>query len=73
MLRRGDLWTAWNSGEEVTTKRHGRAVARLVPAAYPRHRQEAAAALSGIRERAERQGAAFDWTEWNLWRDGGRP
>jgi len=61
------------SGEEVTITRHGKEVARLVPAKSARNRDEARAAMRRLRERAERQGGRFDWSEWKSWRDQGRP
>ena len=44
-------WVA--SGEEVTITRHGKEVARLVPAKPGFNRDEARAAVRRIRERAE--------------------
>ena len=61
------------SGEEVTITRHGKEVARLVPAKSARNRDVARAAMRRLRERAERQGGRFDWSEWKSWRDQGRP
>jgi prevent-host-death family protein len=60
-------------GEEVTITRHGKAIARLVPAGTVRNRDEARAAIRRLRERAERVGGRFDWREWKSWRDQGRP
>ncbi|HEY6577752.1 MAG TPA: type II toxin-antitoxin system prevent-host-death family antitoxin [Rhizomicrobium sp.] len=61
------------SGEEVTITRHGKEIARLVPTTSARNRGEARAAMLRLRERAERQGGRFDWSEWKSWRDQGRP
>ena len=61
------------SGEEVTITRHGKEIARLVPAKCARNRDEARAAMRRLRERAERQGGHFDWSEWKSWRDQDRP
>ena len=60
-------------GEEVTITRHGKEVARLVPAKPGINRAEAHAALRRIRERAEQlKLGAFDWSEWKAFRDEGR-
>lgn len=64
-------WVA--SGEEVTITRHGKEVARLVPAKPGFNRDEARAAVRRIRERAEQlKLGSFDWTEWKAFRDEGR-
>src|ERR1700738_1708245 len=65
----------WSSrGEEVIITRHGKAVARLVPARPTRSREQAHAALRRIRERAEqRKFGPFDWAGWKSYRDQGRP
>ena len=70
----GHLLDLVEQGEEVTITRHGREVARLVPA-LPRHRREAArSAMLRIRARAERLKLGyFDWSEWKSYRDEGRP
>jgi prevent-host-death family protein len=61
-------------GEEVTITRHGKEVARLVPAKPGFNRAEARAALLRIRERAEQlKLGTFDWSEWKTFRDDGRP
>jgi prevent-host-death family protein len=61
-------------GEEVTITRHGREVARLVPARHHVDRDEARAALQRIRARAEQSKLGhFDWSEWKAYRDDGRP
>jgi prevent-host-death family protein len=65
-------WVA--NGEEVTITRHGKEVARLVPAKPGFNRDEARAAVRRIRERAEQlKLGSFDWTEWKAFRDEGRP
>ena len=62
------------NGEEVTITRHGREVARLVPAGHHANRDEARAALQRIRARAEQSKLGhFDWSEWKTFRDDGRP
>jgi prevent-host-death family protein len=60
-------------GEEVTITRHGKEIARLVPA-QPAHSREAAqAAVRRMRERAEQlKLGRFDWSEWKSYRDEGR-
>ena len=64
-------WVA--GGEEVTITRHGKEVARLVPAKPGFNRDEARAAVRRIRERAEQlKLGSFDWTEWKAFRDEGR-
>jgi prevent-host-death family protein len=61
-------------GEEIVITRHGRPVARLVPPVSGADRNEARAALRRIRERAERlKSGPFDWNEWKVLRDAGRP
>ena len=65
-------WVA--SGEEVTITRHGKEVARLVPAKPGFNRDEARAAVRRIRERAEQlKLRSFDWAEWKAFRDESRP
>jgi prevent-host-death family protein len=60
-------------GEEVIITRHGREVARLVPARGVVNRNEARAAIRRIRERAEQARLGrFDWNEWKAYRDEGR-
>jgi prevent-host-death family protein len=57
-----------------TITRHGKEVARLVPAKPGFNRAEAHAALRRIRERAEQlKLGAFDWSEWKALRDEGHP
>ena len=60
-------------GEEITITRHGKEVARLVPARQGFNREEARAALRRIRERAQQHKLGrFDWAEWKAFRDEGR-
>jgi prevent-host-death family protein len=61
-------------GEEITITRHGKEVARLVPAQQGFNREEARAAVRRVRERAQqRKLGRFDWSEWKAFRDEGRP
>jgi prevent-host-death family protein len=70
----GQLLDWVENGEEVTITRHGKEVARLVPAKRGPDQVEAYAAMRRIRERAERlKLGAFDWSEWKAFRDDGRP
>jgi len=70
----GQLLDLVEQGEEVTITRHGKEVARLVPAQPVRSREVARAAVRRIRERAEqRKLGRFDWPEWKSYRDEGRP
>ena len=70
----GQLLDLAERGEEVMITRHGKEVARLVPAKQRLDRDEARAAVRRIRARAEhRKLGAFDWTEWKAYRDEGRP
>lgn len=70
----GQLLDLVERGEEVTITRHGKEVARLIPARPSRSREQARAALRRIRERAEaRKLGPFDWAEWKAYRDEGRP
>jgi prevent-host-death family protein len=70
----GQLLDLVERGEEVVITRHGKPVARVIPA-QPRVSPEVArAALRRIRERAEKSRAGpFDWEEWKSYRDEGRP
>ncbi len=62
------------NGEEVVITRHGREVARLVPARGVANRNEAHAAIQRIRARAQQAKlGSFDWNEWKAYRDEGRP
>jgi prevent-host-death family protein len=70
----GHLLDLVEQGEEITITRHGREVARLVPAQAARNREVARAAIRRIRERAEeRKLGRFDWPKWKSYRDEGRP
>ena len=70
----GHLLDLVENGEEITITRHGKEVARLVPAQAGYRRDEARAAIARIRERAEGlKLGAFDWAEWKAYRDEGRP
>ena len=70
----GQLLDLVEQGEEVLITRHGKEVARLVPARQARDREEARAALARIRARAEQRALGpFDWAEWKSFRDEGRP
>ena len=69
----GQLLDMVERGEEIVITRHGRTVARLVPALEVRGRNEARAAIERIRQRAQAQGGKFKWSEWKKWRDAGRP
>jgi prevent-host-death family protein len=69
----GHLLDLVEHGEEVTITRHGKEVARIVPARPRAKRDEARAAIRRIRERAEAlKLGAFDWAEWKAYRDEGR-
>ena len=69
----GQLLDLVEQGEEVTITRHGKVVARLVPARPRVSREEARAAVRRIRERAEQSKLGrFDWAEWKSYRDEGR-
>ena len=70
----GHLLNLVEQGEEVRITRHGREVARLVPAGHPGNRDAARAAVQRIRARAEQSRLGrFDWSEWKTYRDEGRP
>jgi prevent-host-death family protein len=70
----GQLLDWVEDGEEVVITRHGREVARLVPARHDINRDEARAAIQRIRARAEQSKLGqFDWEEWKTYRDEGRP
>jgi prevent-host-death family protein len=70
----GQLLDQVERGEEITITRHGKEVARLVPARHAFNREEARAALRRIRERAQqRKLGRFNWSEWKAFRDEGRP
>jgi prevent-host-death family protein len=70
----GQLLDIVEHGEEIMITRHGREVARLVPAHPSIDREAAKAAVQRIRARAEqRRLGRFDWSEWKSYRDEGRP
>ena len=70
----GQLLDWVERGEEVPITRHGKQVARLVPAKRGFNRLEAHAAVRRIRERAEQlKLGPFEWSEWKDYRDEGRP
>jgi prevent-host-death family protein len=70
----GQLLDLVERGEEITITRHGREVARLVPARQRTNADEARAALQRMRDHAERlKLGQFDWAEWRTYRDEGRP
>jgi prevent-host-death family protein len=61
-------------GEEIVITRHGKAVARLVPAATRSDAEAAMVVFGRLRERARRAGLdRFDWAKWRAYRDQGRP
>jgi prevent-host-death family protein len=60
----GQLLDWVERGEEITITRHGKEVARLIPAKLGSNREEARAAVRRIRERAEHlKLGPFDWSE----------
>ena len=70
----GQLLDWAEQGEEVLITRHGKEVARLVPARQSVSRDEGRAALQRIRARAEQlKLGRFNWPEWKAYRDEGRP
>ena len=72
--RLGHLLDLVEAGEEVIVTRHGKAVARLVPARAGNRREEARAAIMRIRARADSlKLGAFEWAELKAYRDQGRP
>ena len=72
--RLGHLLDLVEQGEVVVITRHGKQVARLVPARPIRSREQAREAIRRIRDRAEqRKLGPFDWSEWKSYRDEGRP
>ncbi len=71
--RLGHLLDLIEQGEEVLITRHGREVARLVPAHHRIDRSEAHAAVQRPRARAEQTRLGpFDWSEWKTYRGNGR-
>jgi prevent-host-death family protein len=72
--RFGQLLDWVEDGEEVIITRHGKEVARMIPARHSVSREEARAAIQRIRARAvERKLGKFDWPQWKSYRDEGRP
>lgn len=69
----GTLLDLVEAGEEVLITRHGRAVARLVPASGRVDREQARAALERMRLRAAGLKTPFVWSELKADRDAGRP
>ncbi len=70
----GQLLDLAEQGEEVTITRHGKPVARIVPAKPTGDPEDAKAAIRRLRERAEAlKLGRFDWAEWKAYRDEGRP
>jgi len=72
--RLGTLLDWVERGEEVVITRHGKAVARLIPASGGIDRQQAGAAAERIRARARNlKLGLFDWKALKAERDEGRP
>lgn len=72
--RFGQLLDIVEHGEEIMITRHGREVARLVPAHAASDRGAARAAVLRMRARAEQlKLGRFDWPEWKSYRDDDRP
>jgi len=70
----GSLLDRVEHGEEIVITRHGKPVARLVPAAGGIDRDRARAAAARIRARASTlKPAEFDWGAVKQDRDAGRP
>ena len=70
----GHLLDLVEHGEEVMITRHGKEVARIVPARPHINRAKSRAAVQRIRVRAEQLKLGhFDWPEWKAYRDEGRP
>ncbi len=70
----GALLDRVERGEEIVITRHGRPVAKLVPSTGGIDREQARAALEGIRQRAKRlKLGPFHWEEVKADRDAGRP
>lgn len=61
-------------GEDILITRHGKPIARLIPAgAEAPKNDKAASAAARIRENAKTEGLGrFDWGEWKAFRDEGR-
>jgi antitoxin (DNA-binding transcriptional repressor) of toxin-antitoxin stability system len=67
-------WLSKAKKSPLYITRHGKKIARLVPARRVHNREEARAAVRRIRERAEqRKLGHFGWSEWKSYRDQGRP
>jgi prevent-host-death family protein len=61
-------------GEEIVITRHGRPVAKLIPADGGVDRSQAQAALQRMRDRAVQAGlGVFDWETLKADRDASRP
>ena len=70
----GQLLDLVEQGEVVVITRHGKEVARFIPARQMRDREQARVAIRRIRERAEQlKLGPFNWSEWKSYRDEGRP
>lgn len=70
----GPLLDRVQDGEEIVITRHGKAVARLIPATGVIDQDAARAAIDRIRARASQlSSAAFDWESLKQDRDAGRP
>lgn len=70
----GSLLDRVEDGEEIIITRHGRRVARIVPNAEGVDRSEARQAMDRIRKRAAKlKLARFDWREFKVEREAGRP
>ncbi len=70
--RLGQLLDAAERGEETVITRHGRPVARLIPAAQGPDRDAARAAIARLRARAAALRPAVSLDEILAWRDEGR-
>ena len=70
--RLGQLLDAAERGEETVITRHGRPVARLIPAMPTFDRKTAQAALDRIRARARTVASPPGLDEIRAWRDEGR-
>jgi prevent-host-death family protein len=72
--RFGQLLDWVEDGGDVIITRHGKEVARMIPARHSVSREEAQAAIQRMRARAvERKPGKFDWPRWKSYRDEGRP
>ena len=70
----GSLLDRVEQGEEVVITRHGKPVARLVPNHGRLDREQAQAAATRIRKRAQKfKGRRFDWANVMADRDAWRP